>query len=174
VKRLFTITLLVVTPLALFANSAAHGEVETDILQRTVNFLIFAAIVYYLLADKLKAFFSDRTQSIQAELDKVQDMLKASESKINDAKTELENAEKIAQELVASANADIESIKSKIEASVEQEIANLSKSFDEKTELERRRVKKEVVQNILDQLMSDKNIALSNEDLAKVVLKKVA
>ena len=173
-KRLFTITLLVVTPLALFANSAAHGEVETDILQRTVNFLIFAAIVYYLLADKLKAFFSDRTQSIQAELDKVQDMLKASESKINDAKTELENAEKIAQELVASANADIESIKSKIEASVEQEIANLSKSFDEKTELERRRVKKEVVQNILDQLMSDKNIALSNEDLAKVVLKKVA
>ncbi len=173
-KRLFTITLLVITPLALFANSAAHGEVETDILQRTVNFLIFAAIVYYLLADKLKAFFSDRTQSIQSELDKVQDMLKASENKINDAKAELENAKKVAQELVVSANADIESIKTKIEASVEQEIANLSKSFDEKTELERRKVKKEVVQTILDQLMSDKNIALSNEDLAKVVLKKVA
>ena len=173
-KRLFTITLLVIAPLALLANSAAHGEVETDILQRTVNFLIFAAIVYYLLADKLKAFFSDRTKSIQTELDKVQDMLKASETKINDAKAELENAKKVAQELVVSANADIESIKSKIEASVEQEIANLSKSFDEKTELERRRVKKEVVQSVLDQLMSDKNIALSNEDLAQVVLKKVA
>jgi len=172
-KRLL-IGLLVLTPFALFANSAAHGDVESDILQRTVNFLIFAAIIYYLLADKLKAYFSDRTKSIQGELDKVQDMLKASAKKVDDAKVELENAKKIADELVASADADIESIKTKIEASVEQEIANLSKTFDEKTELERRRMKKEVVENILEELMSDDNINLSNDDLAQVVLKKVA
>jgi F-type H+-transporting ATPase subunit b len=168
------IALLVLSPLVLFANSAAHGDVETDILQRTVNFLIFVAILYYLLADKLKAFFDNRTKSIQAELDKVQDMLKASQAKADEAKVELENAKKVAQELVTSAKDDVESIKTKIEASVEQEIANLSKSFDEKTELERKRVKREVVQTVLDQLLSDKNIALSNDDLAQVVLKKVA
>ena len=172
-KRLL-MALLVLSPLALLANSAAHGDVETDILQRTVNFVIFVAILYYLLADKLKTFFVDRTKSIQAELDKVQDMLKASQKKADEAKAELENAKKVAQELVVSANDDVESIKTKIEASVEQEIANLSKSFDEKTELERKKVRKEVVQAVLNQLLSDENIALSNDDLAQIVLKKVA
>jgi len=172
-KRLI-ISLLVLLPLALLGNSEAHGNVETDILQRTVNFLIFAAIIYYLLADKIKAFLADRTNSIQAELDKVQDMVKESAKKVEDAKAELDKAKKVADELIASANADIEAIKTKIEASIDQEIENLSKSFDDKAELERRKVKREVVQTILEQLMNDDNIALSNDDLAKVILKKVA
>ena len=65
--------LLSITPLVLFANST---EVHTDIVERSVNFFIFAAIIYYLLADKLKTFFGDRTKSIQAELDKAQEMIK--------------------------------------------------------------------------------------------------
>jgi F-type H+-transporting ATPase subunit b len=168
-KKIFT--LLAIAPLALFASDA---NVETDILERTVNFLIFISIIYYLLADKIKAFFSDRTQSIQAELDKVQEMLKASEDKVSEAKQEIENAKKIAAELVDSAKSDIESIKSKIEANVEQEIAYLSKSFDEKTALEARRVKKEVVESVLDQLLSDENIAVSQQDITNIILKKVA
>lgn len=170
-KILFALS--VIAPLALLG-SDAHADVETDILQRTVNFFIFISIIYYLLADKLKTFFKDRTNSIQGELDKVQEMLKASEDRITDAKQEVENAKKVADELISSANSDVESIKSKIEAAVEQEIAYLSKSFDEKTELERKKLKKEVVENILDQLLSDENIAISQEDLANVVLKKVA
>lgn len=168
-KILFALS--VMAPLALFGSDA---NVETDILQRTVNFFIFIAIIYYLLADKLKTFFNDRTKSIQAELDKVQELVKSSEAKVADAKQEVENAKKVADELIASANGDIESIKNKIEAAVEQEIAYLSKSFDEKTELERRKLKREVVESVLNQLLSDDNIALSQEDLANVVLKKVA
>lgn len=168
-KKLFA--LLVIAPLALFGSDA---NVETDILERTVNFLIFISIVYYLLADKLKAFFSERTSSIQSELDKVQEMLKASESRVNEAKQEIENAKKVADELVSSANKDIEIIKNKIEVAVEQEIAFLSKSFDEKTELEVRKVKREVVENILNKLLSEDNIELSQDELANIVLKKVA
>jgi F-type H+-transporting ATPase subunit b len=166
--------LLVIVPLALLGADAAHADVETDILQRTVNFFIFVAIIYYLLADRLKTFFKDRTNSIQGELDKVQDMLKASEVKVSEAKQEIENAKKVADELVASANGDIESIKNKIEVAVEQEMAYLMKSFNEKTELEQRKLKKEVVESVLNQLLSNDNIALSQEDLANVVLKKVA
>lgn len=73
---------LALAPLALFASSEGA---ETDIVQRTVNFIIFAGILWYLLADKIKAFFADRTASIQAELDKVQDTLKASQDKVEDA-----------------------------------------------------------------------------------------
>jgi F-type H+-transporting ATPase subunit b len=171
-KRLI-VALSVILPLALFANEA-HQDGGTDILPRTVNFLIFIAIIYYLLADKLKTFFTGRTASIQAELDKVQDMLKESEAKVADAKQQLEDAKKVADELVVSAKSDVESIKNKIEASVEQEIDSLLKSFDEKTELERRKLKREVVQSVLNQLLSNENIALSNEDLAQVISKKVA
>ncbi|MEA3354594.1 MAG: F0F1 ATP synthase subunit B [Campylobacterota bacterium] len=170
-KILFT--LFVAAPLALFA-SDANTNVETDILERTVNFFIFIAIIYYLLADRIKEFFSERTKSIQAELDKVQDMLKSSEQKVSEAKQEIEDARKVADELVLSANNDVESIKQKIEASVDQEIAYLSKSFDEKVELESRKVKKEVVENVLNQLLSDENIALSQDELANIILKKVA
>jgi F-type H+-transporting ATPase subunit b len=168
-KRIFT--LLAMAPLALFASDA---NVETDILERTVNFLIFISIIYYLLADKIKAYFNGRTKSIQDELDKVQEMLKASEAKVVEAKQEIENAKKIAAELVDSAKSDIDSIKNKIEKAVEQEIAYLSKSFDEKTALEARRVKKEVVESVLNQLLSDDNIAISQEEISNIILKKVA
>jgi len=165
------LTLLLITPVILLASDAG---VETDILQRSVNFVIFAFIIYYLLADKLKAFFSDRTKSIQSDLDKVQELLKASEKKISDAKEEIESAKKIAGDLVTSANADVEAIKKKIDDTVEQEIANLEKLSKEKEEVEARKVKKEVVKNVLDQLMSDDSINLSQDDLANIILKKVA
>jgi len=163
--------MLVASPLALFANDSS---VQTDILERTVNFFIFIAIIYYLLADKIKVFFSERTKSIQSELDKVQEMMKESEKKVLDAKQEIENAKKIADELVTSANDDVEAIKRKIENAMENDIAILSKSFDDKTELEVKKVKQEVVQDVLDQLLSDENIDLTQEELTNIVLKKVA
>ncbi|MBD3840383.1 MAG: F0F1 ATP synthase subunit B [Campylobacterales bacterium] len=160
-------------PAALFG-SDAHANVQTDILERTVNFLIFIAILYYLLADKLKSFFSGRTKSIQSELDKVQEMLKASEKKVEDAKLEVENAKKVAEELVASARNDVASIKKKVEDAVDHEIAFLNKSLDEKMALEVKKVKREVVEEILNQLLSNENIAMSQNDLANIILKKVA
>ena len=163
--------LFISAPLALFASDA---NVETDIVERTVNFLIFAAILYYLLADKLKTFLKSRTESIQNELDKVQEMVKESEKKVADAKLEVENAKKVAEELISSANSDVESIRAKIEAAVEQEIAYLNRSFEEKTELETKKIKREVVQNVLEELLKSENIDLSQDELAGIVLKKVA
>ena len=165
------ITLLSITPLVLFAN---EHEVNSDIVERTVNFFIFAAILYYLLADKLKTFFGDRTKSIQAELDKAQEMMKASQKRVEEAQKEVEDSKAIAQELVASANNDIESIKSKINDAVEQEIKILEKLSIDKQAIETKEVKQEVVQKVLDQLLTDENIALSQDDLANIILKKVA
>jgi len=165
------LTLLSITPLVLFAND---HEVHTDIVERSVNFFIFAAILYYLLADKLKTFFGDRTKSIQAELDKAQEMMKASQKRVEEAQKEVEDSKAIAQELVASANNDIESIKSKINDAVEQEIKILEKLSIDKQAIETKEVKQEVVQKVLDQLLTDENIALSQDDLANIILKKVA
>jgi F-type H+-transporting ATPase subunit b len=166
------LTLLVVVPGVLFANE--HQDIPIDILERTVNFFIFVAIVYYLLADKLKIFFQDRTKSIQADLEKAQELIKESDKKLAAAKQEVENAKRIADEMVSSAHNDTQKIKAKIEEAVEQEISFVSKSFDAKAELEMKRMKKEVVRDVLNQLLSNDNIALSQEDLANIILKKVA
>jgi F-type H+-transporting ATPase subunit b len=168
-KILFTLS--VVIPVSLFASNA---DVETDILERTVNFLIFAAIIYYLLSDKLKTFFAGRTESIQNELDKVQDVLKESDQKLIDAKQEVKDAKKVAEELISIATSEVDAIKTKIEVAAEQEITALSKGFNDKTELEVRKVRKEVVENVLNQLLSNENIALSQKDIANIILKKVA
>lgn len=162
---------LALAPVALLAN---EGAVETDIVQRTVNFIIFAAILWYILADKIKAFFAERSLSIQAELDKVQETLKASQDKVSNAQKKLAEAKKIAAEIVESAKADIDSVKQKVATAVDSDIANLNKSLDEMMKVETSKAKKEVVTQVLEELLSSENIKLTQNELANIVLKKVA
>ena len=163
---------LALAPVALFASS--EGAVETDIVQRTVNFIIFAGILWYILADKIKAFFAERSLSIQAELDKVQDTLKASQDKVKDAQKKLEEAKKIATEIIEGAKADIDSVKQKVATAVDTDIANLNKNLEEMMKVETSKAKKEVVTEVLEELLSSENIKLTQNELVNIVLKKVA
>ncbi len=163
---------LALAPVALFASS--EGAVETDIVQRTVNFIIFAGILWYILADKIKAFFAERSLSIQAELDKVQDTLKASQDKVKDAQKKLEEAKKIATEIIEGAKSDIDSVKQKVATAVDTDIANLNKNLEEMMKVETSKAKKEVVTEVLEELLSSENIKLTQDELANIVLKKVA
>lgn len=167
-KILFTV--FVLSPLALFANE----DVQTDIVPRVVNFVIFAAIVYYLLADKLKTFFVDRTKSIQNELDEVQKAFEDAKNKVEDAKDELAESEEIAKKLVSDANDDVETIKNKIAATFDVEIEILEKSFDGKLSLETKKAKIAIVDEVLNELLSNDNMSISQDDLVNIVLKKVS
>ncbi|MCT7910604.1 F0F1 ATP synthase subunit B [Arcobacter lacus] len=162
---------LALAPVALFAS---EGAVETDIVQRTVNFIIFAAILWYLIADKIKAFFANRTLSIQAELDKVQETLKASQDKVTDAQKKLEEARKLAAEIIEGAKADIDSVKQKVTTAVDADITNLNKNLEEMIKIETSKAKKQVVAEVLEELLSSENIKLTQQELVDVVLKKVA
>jgi F-type H+-transporting ATPase subunit b len=170
-KRILLLGLALV-PVALFASEGA--ETNYDIVQRTVNFIIFASILWYLLADKVKAFFSARSLSIQAELDKVQDTLKASQDKVADAQKKLEEAKKIAAEIVESAKADVDSVKQKVATAVDTDILNLNKNLEEMMKVQTSKVKKQVVAEVLEELLSSENIKLTQSELANIVLKKVA
>jgi len=171
VKKLLLLTLLALAPVALFANSEGA---ETDIIQRTVNFVIFAGILWYLLADKIKAFFANRTLEIQSELDKVQDTLKASQAKVDEAAAKLENAKKLAAETVELAKSEVGALKQKVADAVDNEIAQLNRNFDDKIEVETRKLQRQIVEEILEELLKSDNISLSQDELANIVLKKVA
>src|SRR5574344_592361 len=156
-KRVLLLLAMAMVPVALFASEGA--ETNYDIVQRTVNFIIFAAILWYLLADKIKAFFANRTLGIQSELDKVQDSLKASKDRVAEAQKKLDDAKKISAEIIESAKSDIE---------------NLSKNLDEMIKVEISKAKKQVVAEILDELLNSENIKLSQDELVNIVLKRVA
>ncbi len=164
---------LSLAPMALFAASEG-AETDYDIVQRTVNFIIFAGILWYLLADKIKAIFANRTASIQAELDKVEETLKASEEKVEEAVKKLEEAKALATEIVEGAKVDIDSVKQKVADAVEAEIANLDRNFNERIRVETSKAKRQIVSEVLEELLSSENISLSQEELASIVLKKVA
>lgn len=51
--------LLILAPVILLGSDAA-AKAGTDIIPRTINFLIFASILYYLIADAAKNFYFGR------------------------------------------------------------------------------------------------------------------
>jgi F-type H+-transporting ATPase subunit b len=165
-KMLF---ILLLSPVAIFAS-----DVETDIIERTVNFIIFASILYYLLADRAKIYFTERSASIQSELEKVKELKAKSLLEREEAQEKLENAKKIATQLIKDAKNDKESIQMKIGDDVNYDIEQLFKNFNEKCKIETKKTKKEVVEKILEELMSDENIAISQDDLTSIILSKVA
>ncbi len=162
---------IVLFPMVLFASSE---DVETDIVQRLFNFVIFAGILWYLLADKIKVFFVSRTLDIQAQLDKVEDTLKESKNKVDKANKQLSDAKVLASEIVENARNDIDSIKKKVNDAVVFEIASLNKSFEEGNLIQISREKRKVISSVLDELLNSDNLALSQEELVNIVLKKVA
>jgi F-type H+-transporting ATPase subunit b len=155
--------------LGLFASDGA-----TDILPRTINFLIFAGIVYYLLGDKIKGFFESRTNDISNDLEEVQKVLRESKEKKEAAIAKLRDAEKIANDIIQAATRDSKVITEKMQQSVKVEMENLEKQQLELMELEKRRVVQEVAKEVLDELFKDGALSISNQNIIDIIKKKVA
>jgi F-type H+-transporting ATPase subunit b len=164
--------LLLISPIAIFASSGEAGEVETDIVQRVVNFAIFASILYYLLADKVKDFFESRVVSIRSDLEKVQTVLEESKKRREEALKKVEDAKSIAKDIIETANKDVAVIQSRSEESLKVDLVNLERQYSDKMELETKRVQREVVQEVLDSIFGD--MKLTKGELMNIITKKVA
>lgn len=81
---------------------------------------------------------------------------------------------KLATEIVESAKADVDSVKQKVAVAVDTDIANLNKNLDEMMKVELSKAKKQVVTEVLEELLSSDNIKLTQNELVNIVLKKVA
>jgi len=149
-----------------FANEAASG---TDIVPRVINFLIFAAILWYLVGNKAIAFFRNRKEEIANKFQKVENELKAAKQKKEELQATLEEAEIKAKEIVEDAKKEAEFIYNKIIEETKEELAILEKHFEEAKVNEIRKAKKEAVKAFLENVLKD--VHLSSEDAAKLVLK---
>jgi F-type H+-transporting ATPase subunit b len=166
------IKLLLITALSFSVASASSGG-ETDILQRSVNFTIFAFIIYYLLADKIKFYFTSRKSTIQDSLQNAQDALKASKKRLDEAESKIIEAKRLAGEIIDGAHKEAETLENKIDSEVEQEISKITAQFEERKAIETKKAKREIVKEFLTDVVKDDN-TISKDDLVDLVLRKVA
>jgi F-type H+-transporting ATPase subunit b len=154
------------------ASNAEHAD--TDIVQRTVNFLLFAGLIWYLVAEPAKNYFASRSQAIADELKKVQDKLNETIALKKEALARISEAEKFAEELAVASKKENKLINDNIMTQCDAELEILSKQAVAKKEFEQRKMVRNVVEDILDQVLAQSNDDFDKEAMANVILKKVA
>ncbi|MDD5158413.1 MAG: F0F1 ATP synthase subunit B [Sulfuricurvum sp.] len=168
---------IIVTVLLLSAylfGSDAGAEASTDIVQRTVNFLIFAGILFYVLAEPLKNYFSGRSSGIADELEKVQERLRESKRLKEAAEHKVEEAERFASELAESSKKENKLLSDKILSHCEQELEIIEKQNASLMELDKRKMVREVVADVMNDVMNSSSEALGKEAMTEILKKKVA
>ena len=77
-KNKFLLALAFFLPTLLLA---AGKEVDYDIIERTINFVIFFGLVYYFAADGVRNVFKNRRDEIANALAKIQEKLQDSKNR---------------------------------------------------------------------------------------------
>ncbi len=173
-KKISIVLLALLAVPVVVSASGAEAEGGTDFWPRLVNFAIFAAILWYLIADKIKAFFVGRSEGIAAQLSTIQEKLKASKEEKEQAIKKAEEAKESAVSLVETAKKEAKILSEKIAKDLELEIAALKKAHAERQEAEEKKMAREVVNEVLEEMFQGKGVGLKNEDLLSIIKKKVA
>ena len=147
---------------------------ETDFFPRAVNFIIFASLLYYLLANPIKNFFKGRTEGIAAQLNEIETKLQAAKDEKKEAQNRLEESEKRAKEIITDAKAEAVILAEKIATANENELAVLDKQFEEKIALEERKSAREAIDEILSDNITNDDIQLDEAKVVEIISKKVA
>jgi F-type H+-transporting ATPase subunit b len=154
--------------------SSGSGEGGTDIVQRTVNFLIFAGIIYYLVAEPIKGYFNGRSADIAGELEKVQEKLRETKDAKEAVLAEIEEAQKFAVELHETAKKENVILNERIVAQCESDLENLGKQHVSLMELEQRKMIRNSVDEIMSEILNEDSASFDKEAMAKIIMKKVA
>lgn len=158
---------------SLFASEHA-ADAGTDIVQRTVNFVIFAGILWYLLAEPVKNYFGGRSKSIADELQKVQDRLRESKQAKEAAEAKISEASSLAEEIMKAASKEGKILNEKILKQCDADLENLQKQSAALMALEQRKMVRELVDEIMDDVLTQESSALDKEAMAGILMKKVA
>ncbi len=165
------VLLLMISTYAL-ASEAEHAG--SDIVQRTVNFLLFAGLIWYLVGEPAKNFFASRSQAIADELKKVQEKLDESLTQKKEALAKISDAEKFAEELAVSSKKENRILNDNIMLQCDVELEAMVKQHASKKNFEQRNMVRDVVETIVAETLDQSTEIFDREAMANVILKKVA
>jgi len=165
------VLMLMISTYAL-ASEAEHAG--SDIVQRTVNFLIFVGLIWYLVAEPVKNYFSSRSQAIANDLKRVQEKLNESINLKKEALAKISEAEKFAEELAEISKKENKNINASMMAQCDIELDVVAKQHTTLMEFEQRNMVRNVVEDIVKETLSKASESFDKEAMANVLLKKVA
>ncbi|HFQ60680.1 MAG TPA: F0F1 ATP synthase subunit B [Epsilonproteobacteria bacterium] len=180
-KKIALLSLLVV-PAILMASGHADGETsryfaqtgrESDFFPRIVNFTIFVALLYYLIANPIKNFFKGRSEGIAAQLKEIEEKLQAAKDEKKEAQIRLDESEKKADQIIADAKNEAVLLAQKIAESNQNDLDNMVKQLEEKIALEERKSAREAIDEVLSENITNDDIMLDEKKVVDIISTKV-
>ncbi|MDY5185096.1 ATP synthase subunit B [Helicobacter trogontum] len=158
-----------------YASGEAHvmDISKTDIIERLINFVIFVALMWYLLSDKLKAILQERTKSIANRLSQTQEKVNEIRAKKEKAQQRLKEAKEQAAEIISTAKKEANASVLRIEEKTKAQIANLLKANEEAMEFQEKILQKQLVAEILQEAFVSPALTLETRDYVEILEKKV-
>jgi F-type H+-transporting ATPase subunit b len=181
-KKIILLSLLIV-PAVLLARGGHDGEVsryfvqtgrESDFWPRVINFTIWIALLYYLIANPIKNYFSGRSEGIAAQLNEIEAKLQAAKDEQKEAQLRLDESAKKAAQIIEDAKHEATFLAQKISESNENELALMEKQLEEKMILEERKSARETIDGILSENITNDDIMIDSNKVIDIISKKVA
>lgn len=176
IKNIALISAIIAVPSLVLASGEHHTVtmLESDFKYRVLNFAIFAGLVYYLVANPIKAFFKGRSDDISNQLKEIEEKLKASKNERALAEENLVKAEKKAEEIIADAGKEGKLLASAITEKNENSLALLDKHLEEKKEVEVKKATKATIDAVLNGGFDNSDINVDETKVVSLISKKVA
>lgn len=161
-----------------------HGAIDPakldDLLWRTVNFLVFAAILYKLAAKPIKEFFTKRQTDIGSELQDLESQKIKIQKALREAKAQLAAVAAEREQIIQQYIAEGEAEKAKIIAKAEQAAQRLKEmaamTIAAETKKAAAELKQEIVEaaiQLSEQIVKEKIVPEDQQRLVDDYLAKV-
>ncbi len=181
-KKVLLLSLLVL-PAVLLASGHGGEEAsryfaqtgrESDFWPRVINFTIFAALLWYLVASPIKNFFRSRSEGIASQLKEIESKLQAAKDEQKEAQARLEESAKKAEQIIEDAKKEAVILAQKIAEANAQELEVMQKQFEEKIALEERKATREAIDEVLSENITVDDIMLDEAKVVDIISRKVA
>jgi len=157
---------------------AGHYEAITgrssDFVPRIFNFLIFAGLLYYLIAEPIRNFFSGRREQIASQLKEIESRLQEAKEARKAAEQALSESEKKAKEILEDAEKEAALLTERYRELGVRELEALERQYQERIEMEERKMQRETIVQLLDENIQPEDIPLSGSQVIETLAKKVA
>ncbi len=146
---------------------------QTDIIERSLNFLLFVGILWYFLAKRLHSFLHAKSLEISKRLEEIQAQLKVSKENKKKLLKELEQAKEKAELIVSDANKEAYTITQKYELQTKTDVENLIKNSKALMDLEVKKIKRELVEGVFKDLRESKKVSFSSQDCVNILKQRL-
>lgn len=146
---------------------------QTDIIERSLNFLLFVGILWYFLAKKLRSFLHSKSLEISKRLEEIQAQLKVSKENKKKLLKELEQAKEKAELIISDANKEAYTITQKYELQTKMDVENLIKNSRALMDLEVKKIKRELVESVFKDLRESKKVPFNAQDCVNILKQRL-